>query len=107
GQAGRDALNTAAEWKPVLQTPKDPQNGAVYPSTDLGDAMAQSARLIRADAGAEVITVDHSSWDMHTNLGTLDVGEMRVMADDLARSIAAFFTDLGSLASNVTLLTIS
>jgi uncharacterized protein (DUF1501 family) len=107
GQAGRDALNTANEWKPVLKTSKDPQNGAVYPATDLGDALAQSARLIRADVGAEVITVDHSSWDMHTNLGTLDVGEMRLMADDFAKSIAAFFIDLGMLAANVTLITIS
>jgi uncharacterized protein (DUF1501 family) len=44
---------------------------------------------------------------MHTDVGTLDDGEMRVMADDLARSLAAFFTDLGSLGSLVTLVTIS
>jgi uncharacterized protein (DUF1501 family) len=107
GDAGREALNTASEWKPVLRTPGHPLHGAKYPQTDLGDAMAQSARLIRSNVGAEVITVDHSSWDMHTNLGTLDSGDMRVMADDLARSIAAFFADLGPLAAKVTLVTIS
>ncbi|MDP9318153.1 MAG: DUF1501 domain-containing protein [Actinomycetota bacterium] len=108
GQAGRDAMETAAEWDPVLQTSKQPQNGASYPAgSDLGEALAQSARLIRADVGAEVITVDHSSWDMHTGLGTLDVGDMRLMADELAQSIAAFFTDLGTLGANVTLITIS
>lgn len=107
GNAGRMGLSTATDWSPVLQTPPDAQNGAQYPTTDLGDALAQSARLIRADVGAEVITVDHSSWDMHTDLGTLDTGNMIVMVDDLAKSIAAFFADLGPLADKVTLLTIS
>ena len=107
GEAGRTGLSTAAEWGPVLQTSASPQNGATYPSCDLGDALAQSARLIRADVGAEVITVDHSSWDMHTDLGTLANGLMIDMLDDLAGSIAAFFTDLGDLAANVTLVTIS
>lgn len=107
GQAGRNGMSTASDWNPVLQVPTAPRNGAVYPTTDLGDALAQSARLIRADVGAEVITVDHSSWDMHTDLGTLDDGNMIVMIDDLAKSVAAFFADLGPLAANVTLLTIS
>jgi uncharacterized protein (DUF1501 family) len=108
GQAGRDAMETAVEFEPVLATPQAPQNGAVYPGgSDLGAALAQSARLIRADVGAEVITIDHSSWDMHTALGTLDEGDMRLMADDLGRSIAAFFTDLGTLGARVTMITIS
>jgi uncharacterized protein (DUF1501 family) len=108
GQAGRDAMETAAEWSPVLQTSAQPQNGAVYPGgSDLAAALAQSARLIRADVGAEVITVDHPSWDMHTGIGTLRDGDLRLNADDLAHSIAAFFTDLGSLGSRVTLVTIS
>ena len=107
GAAARQGLATAADWGAVLETPADPRNGAKYPATDLGETLAQSARLIRADVGAEVITVDHGSWDMHTALGTLDWGAMRVMVDDLAASVAAFFTDLGELASRVTLVTIS
>ncbi len=66
------------EWDPVLADVPVPQNGARYPATDLGIALAQSARLIRADVGAEVITVDHPSWDMHTDIGTLDDGDMRL-----------------------------
>jgi len=107
GAAARQGLRTAADWDAVLQTPADPRGGAEYPATDLGDTLAQTARLIRSDVGAEVITVDHGSWDMHTDLGTLDWGDMRVMVDDLASSVAAFFTDLGELASKVTVVTIS
>lgn len=107
GEAGRTGMSTAAAWGPVLETPANPEHGAVYPNTDLGESLAQSARLIKANVGAEVITVDHSSWDMHTDLGTLGDGNMIVMIDDLAGSIAAFFADLGDLAANVTLMTIS
>ena len=46
-------------------------------------------------------------WDMHANLGTLSSGRMNGNASDLATAIAAFFTDLGDRASNVTLVTIS
>jgi uncharacterized protein (DUF1501 family) len=107
GQAARDALITADEWAPVRDLPGDPQHGAQYPKGDLGEALAQSARVIRADVGAQVVTVDHGSWDMHTDLGTLDWGQMRVMVDELALAVQAFFQDLGDLSSKVTLVTIS
>jgi uncharacterized protein (DUF1501 family) len=107
GQATRDAMRAAGAWSPVRDSPSDPEHGAKYPNTDLGEALAQSARLIRADVGVEVVTVDHGSWDMHTDLGTLDWGHMRLMVDDLATSVHAFFTDLGELASRVTVVTIS
>jgi uncharacterized protein (DUF1501 family) len=107
GKAVRDGMSTADQWGPVLKVPQQPQHGASYPSSDLGDALAQSARLIRADVGAQTITVDHGSWDMHTDLGTLDVGLMRGMVSDLSDSLSAFFTDLGTLADHVTVVTIS
>lgn len=107
GSAGRDALQTADDWSAVLSTPVAPQHGAHYPTSDLGGAMAQAGRLIRADDGVEVITLDHSSWDMHNALGNLSFGTMRNMIDDLAKSLAALFTDIGALASKVTVVTIS
>lgn len=32
---------------------------------------------------------------MHTDMGNLEWGDMKRNADDLARSLAAFFSDLG------------
>ena len=58
-------------------------------------------------AGTEVITVDQGDWDMHTDAGTLEWGEMLRNAGDLASSIAAFFADLGPAAERVTLVTLS
>lgn len=108
GEGVRQAMETNDVWSPVLKESQSPQNGAQYPATDLGDALAQSARVIRADVGAQVITVDYGSWDMHTALGTLDSGQMRLMADELGTCVAAFVTDLGTdLMSKVTIVTIS
>ena len=54
-----------------------------------------------------MITVDHGSWDHHTWIGQPDNGNLRRMADEFALSLAAFLTDLGPLASRVTVVTLS
>jgi uncharacterized protein (DUF1501 family) len=82
-------------------------NTASYPATDLGKALAQVARTIRGNVGIEVVTVDQGDWDMHSDLGSLSGGRMRRAADDLGRSVAAFFDDLGPTADKVTLVALS
>ena len=44
---------------------------------------------------------------MHSGLGTVDSGRMVRNAGELASAVAAFFTDLGSLADKVTLVALS
>jgi uncharacterized protein (DUF1501 family) len=107
GSGARAALQMVNDFGPVRATSATPANGAVYPDNDLADALKAAARTIRADVGAEVITVDHGSWDMHAGLGTLDWGEFIGRTEELATSLAAFFADLGSLADKVTLVTLS
>lgn len=100
-------LDVVDEFAAVRAIPAAPAHGAAYPDNDLGRALGSAARTIRADVGAEVITVDHGSWDHHTWIGTTASGNLRSMADVFARSVAEFFTDLGPLADRVTLVTIS
>jgi uncharacterized protein (DUF1501 family) len=108
GAGARNAFEVVDEFEPVRDSPTTPANGAAYPAgSDLGSALAAAARTIRADVGAEVIAVDHGSWDHHTWIGTPDSGNLRQMADELALSLAAFLTDLGPLAANVTVVTVS
>ena len=64
------ALDVVDDFAPVRARSTTPANGAVYPNGDLGDALHGCARTIRADVGAEIITVDHGSWDHHTWIGT-------------------------------------
>ena len=108
GGGARTALDVVDQFAPVRAGSSTPANGATYPTnSDLARALASTARTIRADIGAEVITVDHGSWDHHTWIGTPDNGNLRRMADEFALSLAAFLTDLGPLASQVTVVTLS
>ena len=106
--AGVDtALDVVADFAPVRASSTTPGNGATYPDSGLGRALHGCARTIRADVGAEIITVDHGSWDHHTWIGRPENGNLQRMADAFATAVAAFFTDLGPLADKVTLVTIS
>ncbi|WP_430791987.1 DUF1501 domain-containing protein [Actinoplanes sp. G11-F43] len=86
-----------------------PANGAAYPDTDLGAALRDVARLIRAKAGLVTATVDCGDWDMHEGLGAAVKGQR--MYDNLAALAAAlhaFVTDLGEATMrDVTVLTVS
>lgn len=107
GAAARSALQMVVDYKPVKNTAATPANGATYPGGDLSDALRAAARTIRGDVGAEVISIDHGSWDMHAGLGGVDRGDFIGKAAELAKNLAAFFTDLGALGSKVTVVTLS
>lgn len=108
GTGARSALATVNDFAAVRSSSETPANGATYPGGDLAQALQAAARIIRTNVGTDVIAVDHDGgWDMHTDLGTLSWGRMIDATDQLAGSLAAFFTDLGGLADKVTVVTIS
>jgi len=111
GDAVRDALEVTERLGPVAASTGGPQNGATYPTAwpgaDLADALRDTARLIRADVGTEVVSIDFGSWDLHANYGSADSGTMTGLIGALAGNIAAFLTDLGPDLGRVTVLTIS
>lgn len=107
GRAGQAALTSIDALSPLGARYVAPLNGAVYPKGQLGDSLADTARLIRAELGVEVVTVDYGNWDMHVGVGTLTSGTMAPMVSNLAGSLAAFFADLGALGANVTVVTVS
>jgi len=107
GGSMRSTFQAVDEFAPLRETSKTPQNGAAYPSSDLGRALSEAARIVRGDVGVEVITIDQGDWDMHTGLGTVEWGGLKDNAGELAASVAAFFTDLGALGDKVTLLAFS
>ncbi|CAN7144149.1 DUF1501 domain-containing protein [Microbacterium sp. LjRoot45] len=78
-----------------------------YPKGSLGEALQGAAKVIKADVGAEVITIDQGSWDHHQWVGNLSSGNLKNMADPLGKGLAAFFSDLGAMDKKVTLVTIS
>jgi uncharacterized protein (DUF1501 family) len=106
-QAVRDAISGAQTFGAARDLPAQEAATTPYPETELGRALSDVSRIVRSGVGAEVVTVDQGDWDMHTDLGTLEWGDMRRNAGDLAGSIAAFFADLGPVADRVTLVTLS
>ncbi|BBH71029.1 hypothetical protein ACTI_77140 [Actinoplanes sp. OR16] len=93
----------------AMAGPRAVPAGTGYPSTDLGKALRDVARLIKSNAGLVTATVDCGDWDMHEALGPAIKGQR--MYDnllDLSTALAAFTADLGDTAmKRVTVLTIS
>ena len=107
--AARSALSTVQVLGSVASRTYQP--GVPYPSgwpaTDLSNALKDTAQLIKADIGTEVVSIDYGSWDMHDGYGNLEWGDMQNMTRAFASSVSAFMNDLGALRAKVTLVTIS
>ena len=103
GRLGADALSTVDELAPYARATYTPHNGAVYPTDwparDLADALENTAQLIRANVGTEVIAIDYGSWDMHTDVGNLEWGDMQSMLKGFASALAAFLNDVSTSAT--------
>ncbi|MEW6679341.1 MAG: DUF1501 domain-containing protein [Pseudomonadota bacterium] len=83
-------------------------NGAVYPATTFGRQMRQAAGLLKTRGGIELLAVDFGGWDTHRNQGAgQSTGTQSMLLNQLSEGINAFFTDLGSSASDVLVLAIT
>jgi uncharacterized protein (DUF1501 family) len=98
-----DAVKMLKSANPERYTPAA---GANYPRGPFGQAMKQTAQLIKADLGVEVAVADVGGWDTHVNQGGAQ-GQLAARLTDLSQSIAAFWTDLGPLADSTVLVTMS
>jgi uncharacterized protein (DUF1501 family) len=109
GAAARSALSTVSGLAPVAKATYRPTVAypRAYPSADLSDALKDTAHLIKADIGTEVVTIDYGTWDMHSDYGTTAYGRMQSMVAGFARTVSAFMEDLGPLRSRVTVVTLS
>jgi len=80
-----------------------PSNGAAYPSGHVGESLRQIAEVIKADLGVEFFALEHHGWDHHSDL----VMRIDGHSSNFDGSISAFFDDLGALAQDVVLVTMS
>ena len=103
-QAALGALNTTAALQESGYTP---ENGAAYPDSDLGHALSDVARLIKANVGLQVAAVDYGDWDMHAGMGGPNNGWMHDHLTELSQAMSAFANDLGPNIANVTLVTLT
>jgi uncharacterized protein (DUF1501 family) len=83
-----------------------PAPGAVYPRGPFAQSLRQLAQLMKADLGVETAFADIGGWDHHNNEGSVQ-GRLANVAGDFARSLAAFWTDLGDIAADTVIVTMS
>ena len=89
------ALETIATIRSLPADP-GPRNGAAYGWDDLSTNLKEIARLIRANVGLRVATVDHGGWDTHNGQGAPEAnGTFRSRAASLSTALQAFHQDLG------------
>ena len=107
--AGIQAMNAVDIVHAYASGDYTPAGGAQYPGGEFGDLMKLSARLIKADVGVRIVTVDSGSWDTHENQGYGSDGEFAGLVRELADGIAALLTDLGAsgLGDRVTVVTMT
>ena len=83
-----------------------PENGAQYPTSRLGQSLQQIGQLLKADIGVEVLFVDCGGWDNHVNEGGVQ-GQLSNLLRDLGQGLAAFHQDLGDRMQNIVFVTMS
>ncbi len=83
-----------------------PAANANYPRGRFGDSLKQLAQLIKANLGVQVAFADIGGWDHHVNEGGTQ-GQIANVLREFSQSLAAFWTDLGDLAEDTVMVTMS
>ena len=83
-----------------------PAAGANYPKGRFGDALRQTAQLIKSNVGVQIAFTDIGGWDHHVNEGAVE-GQLGNVLRDFSQAIAAFWIDLGALGEDTVLVTMS
>ena len=85
-----------------------PANGAVYPNSKFGTAMKQTAQLLKEDVGLEIAALTRHLFDTHDDQGGGEsTGSHYKALYDYGRAVSALYTDLGSMMSDVLILTMT
>ncbi len=101
-EAVQDGLGALATAQKLAAKPYQPAEGVKYEG--VGYAFQQLAQLIKGGANVRVATVGMGGYDTHENQGTRPGGQLHRRLGELAAALAAFFTDLGDAAADVTIM---
>ncbi|MER6593759.1 DUF1501 domain-containing protein [Micromonospora purpureochromogenes] len=101
-EAVLDGMGALATAQRLAAEPYQPAAGVTYEG--VGSAFQQLAQLIKGGANVRVATVGMGGYDTHENQGTRDGGQLHRRLNELAKAMAAFFTDLGDRAADVTVM---
>jgi uncharacterized protein (DUF1501 family) len=103
---GRETFDAVKMLKSADPAKYTPAAGADYPRGRFGDSLRQLAQLIKANLGVQVAFADIGGWDHHVNEGSTQ-GQIANVLRDFSQSLSAFWIDLGDLAGDTVIVTMS
>jgi uncharacterized protein (DUF1501 family) len=103
---GQETFDAVKMLKSADPAKYKPATGADYPNGRFGDSLKQLAQLIKANLGVQVAFADIGGWDHHVNEGSTQ-GQIANVLHEFSQSLAAFWTDLGDLAEDTVVVTMS
>jgi uncharacterized protein (DUF1501 family) len=103
---GEETFDAVKMLKAADPSKYAPAAGANYPKGRFGDSLRQLAQLIKANLGVQVAFADIGGWDHHVNEGAAE-GQLANVLTDFSQSLVAFWTDLGDLAEDTVVITMS
>src|SRR6202521_374481 len=103
---GQETFDAVKMLKSADPGKYNPAAGADYPNGRFGDSLKQLAQLIKANLGVRVAFADIGGWDHHVNEGSTQ-GQIANLLREFSQSLAAFWTDLGDLAEDTVIVTMS
>ena len=103
---GQETFDAVKMLKSADPQKYKPAAGADYPRGRFGDGLSQLAQLIKANLGVQIAFADIGGWDHHVNEGNTQ-GQLANVLRDFSQSLAAFWIDLGDLAEDTVVVTMS
>jgi uncharacterized protein (DUF1501 family) len=104
----RDTLRAIGTVQTLSKRAYTPAPTARYPeNSGFSNTLKDAARLIKAKIGLTMATIDIGGWDMHSNEGRVDGGDLFNHMKELDGALAAFASDLGPEWRNVTVILVS
>ena len=103
---GQETFEAVKMLKSADPAKYKPAAGADYPRGRFGDSLRQLAQLIKANLGVQVAFADIGGWDHHVNEGSTQ-GQIANVLREFSQSLSAFWVDLGDLAEDTVIVTMS
>jgi uncharacterized protein (DUF1501 family) len=103
---GQETFDAVKMLKATDPSKYRPAAGVRYPKGRFGDALKQTAQLMKANLGVQVAFTDIGGWDHHVNEGASE-GQLGNLLKEFSGSLAAFWQDLGALAEDTVVVTMS
>ena len=103
---GQETFDAVKMLKAADPAKYQPRPGADYPRGRFGDSLKQLAQLIKSNLGVQVAFADIGGWDHHVNEGGTQ-GQIANILRDFSQSLSAFWIDLGDLAEDTIVVTMS